>query len=328
MALLAFLLECAATVALVGLATSVLAWPALPLLRLRGLRHWPALRADLAFLLGTLPALVSLALGAAAAAPPFFAALGRVADHCSSHGHHAHLCFLHPSPVRPLLAAVGAASLAVFLFRVGAIVVAMVRTRRRLRALESLGVLRPGAFPIVALPGAPRLCHAAGLVRRRILLSMALEASLSPEELGSALAHEEAHLRRRDPLLGWLLELAGLFAAPFFARACASAYHTAAEEACDAEAAVRMGEGALVAAALVKVAALQRQSAHVLPEAPAFGALALEHRVRLLLEHEARATPAQALQAVAALILTAGLLLRGHSAFLHHAVETVLHLLF
>ncbi|WP_309891279.1 M56 family metallopeptidase [Archangium sp.] len=328
MAALAFLLECAATAALIGLTVSLLVWPVLLVLRGRALRRVPALRADLAFVLGTLPALASMGVVAAAAAPALAAALGLAADHCLGHGHHVHLCFLHSTHVRPLLAAVGAFSLAVFLFRAGGIVLRVLRMRARLSALESLGTPRPGLFPIVAIPGAPRLCHAAGFVRGRILLSASLEASLSPTELRSALAHEEAHLRRRDPLLGLLLGVAGLFAAPFLARACAAVYQTAAEEACDAEAAATMGDGGLVAGALVKVATLQRKLSNVAADAPAFGALALERRVRLLLDGEARATTARALRVAGAVALAAGLLVLAHTAFLHHAVETALHLLF
>ncbi|WP_095981149.1 M56 family metallopeptidase [Melittangium boletus] len=328
MAALAFLLECAATAALIGLAVSLLVWPALLVLRGRVLQRVPALRADLAFVLGMLPALVSMGVVAAAIAPPLAAALGLAADHCLSHGHHVHLCFVHSTHVRPLLAAVGAFALAVFLFRAGAVVLRLMRMRARLSALESLGTSRPGLFSIVAVPGAPRLCHAVGLVRRRILLSASLEESLTPAELRSALAHEEAHLRRRDPLLGLLLGVAGLFAAPFLARTCTTVYQTAAEEACDAEAAAAVGDGGLVAGALVKVAALQRKLSHVTGVEPAFGALALERRVRLLLDEEARASSAHALRVAGAVALAAGLFVLAHTTFLHHAVETALHLLF
>jgi hypothetical protein len=63
MAALAFLLECAATAALIGLAVSLLVWPTLLVLRGRALQRVPALRADLAFVLGTLPALASVGGG-------------------------------------------------------------------------------------------------------------------------------------------------------------------------------------------------------------------------------------------------------------------------
>jgi hypothetical protein len=54
----------------------------------------------------------------------------------------------------------------------------------------------------------------------------------------------------------------------------------------------------------------------------------LERRVRLLLDDEARATTAHALRVAGAVAFAAGLLALAHTAFLHHAVETALHLLF
>jgi Zn-dependent protease with chaperone function len=214
MAVLAFLLECAAAAAFIGLALSLVAWLLLAALRWPALRRLPAVRADLAFVLGALPAVGALAVVSAAAAPSLGAALGLWSDHCSSHGHHLHLCILHSAGLRPALAAAGAFSLAVFLFRAGWLARRVVEMRERLAALESLGTRRPGPFPIITVPGAPRLCHAAGHVHRRILVSESLAAALSAPELRGALAHEEAHLRRRDPLAGLLLAVAGLFTLP------------------------------------------------------------------------------------------------------------------
>lgn len=326
MALLAFLLECAATAAFIGTALSLLTWPLLAALRGSTLRRIPAVRADLAFVLGTLPAVGALVVVSAAAAPSLGAALGLWNDHCSSHGHHFHLCILHSAGLRPVLAAAGAFSLAIFLFRAGWLARRVVEMRERLAALEELGTWRPGPFPIIAVPGAPQLCHAVGHVHRRILVSESLTAALSAPELRGALAHEEAHLRRRDPLAGLLLAVAGLFTAPFFSRAFLSAWQTAAEEACDTDAACAVGDGSLVASALVRVATLQRQAAHTLEAVPAFGAIALERRVRLLLDGEARvASSARALLAVGSVGAVGLLLALQHAPFLHHAVETVLH---
>jgi Zn-dependent protease with chaperone function len=328
-ATLAFLLECAATAAFIGTALSLLTWPLLAVLRWPLLRRIPALRADLAFVLGTLPAVGALAVVSAAAAPSLGAVLGLWNDHCSDHGHHFHLCILHSGGLRPVLASAGGLALALFLFRAGWLAQRLVEMRERLAALEGLGKRRPGPFPIIAVPGAPQLCHAVGHVHRRILLSESLAEALSAPELSGALAHEEAHLRRHDPLAGLLLAVAGLFIAPFFSRAFLSAWQTAAEEACDTDAACTVGDGSLVASALVRVATLQRQAAHTMETAPAFGALALEQRVRLLLEGEARvATSARALLAAGGIGAVGVLLALEHASFLHHAVETVLHHLF
>jgi Zn-dependent protease with chaperone function len=254
------------------------------------------------------------------------AVLGWGRDHCASHGHHLHLCLLHSAGLRPTLAVIGALALAVFLFRAGALVHRIVRMRARLAALEALGTSRPGPFPVVLLPGAPRLCHAAGTFHRRILLSASIEEALPPRELEGALAHEEAHLRRRDPLMGLLLASAGLFMPPLLARAFLTTWQAASEEACDADAVETVGDSTLVASALVKMAALQQRASQA--GAPAFGEVALERRIRLLLDGQVRgAMVSLALMAAAVTAAVTLLLALLHSSFLHHAVETALSLI-
>ena len=46
-----------------------------------------------------------------------------------------------------------------------------------------------------------------GVVRATVVLPAALVEELSREELTAVLAHEFAHLRRRDPAFGWLLAI-------------------------------------------------------------------------------------------------------------------------
>ncbi|MCE9671702.1 M56 family metallopeptidase [Myxococcus stipitatus] len=293
------------------------AWPS------RGGR--PALRADGAFVLGTLPAVVALAVVAAAAAPSLSAMLGWSRDHCGGHGHHLHLCLLHSSGVRPVLAVTGAAALATLLFRAGGLAWRILQTRSRLAALEALGVARHGPFPVVLVPGAPRLCHAAGVLRRRVLLSASMEEALTPRQLRCVLAHEEAHLHRRDPLASLMLCVAGLFAPPPLARGFLARYQLAAEQACDAEAMRAVGDGMAVAEALVKMAGLQRGAREV-AAVPAFGKLALEARVKALLDEEALQPGASRALLLGVSAATAVLVLALlHAASLHHAVETALH---
>lgn len=329
MAVLAFVLECSAAATFIGWACSLLLWPALAAARRSRLWRAPALRADLAFLLGALPALTSLAVVTAAAAPSVAAALGFAADHCPGHGHHLHLCIVHSTGLRPALGTAGVFALAAFFFRALALVQRARGMRARLTALEALGTAREGRFPIVAVPGAPTLCHAVGLARRRVLISASLEEALSPLELKATLAHEEAHLNRRDPLTGLLLAFAGLFTAPIVARAFLAAWQMASEEAADAEAARAVGDGSCVAGALVRVASLQHRASAAPMATSAFGELALERRVRLLLQDEDRRVyPASALFLAGLTSLAGGTLALAHAASLHHAVETALHRFF
>ena len=81
-----------------------------------------------------------------------------------------------------------------------------------------------------------------GVFQPRILLPRGMAAALTPEKLGHVLLHEEAHVRRRDPL--WLLiaELAhALLCWHPLAEWCRRSLARAAEDACDARV---LGHGA------------------------------------------------------------------------------------
>ncbi|WP_373045729.1 M56 family metallopeptidase [Vulgatibacter sp.] len=318
-AALAFLLELAALAALTGTLVSLaagLAWWSLGA-RVRS----PFVRADLAFLLGTLPATATLAVLLAAIAPPLRALFGGP-DHCVDHAHHLHLCLIHFAGLRPGLAVAGAAALAAFAWRLGTFLAGERAATRRLRLLEGLGEARTDAHgsTLLLLPGAPGLCHAAGILRRRIFLSASLAGRLDPGALEGALAHERAHLRRRDPLSRLLLAGAGLFALPFVARTLARAHRDAAEEACDLHAAAEVGDGALVASALVQVAKLQRDVQHL---ALAFGGSALERRVRALLDVPPRTRTPLSLALGCSVLLAGAAVALAFDDAIHHAVETL-----
>jgi beta-lactamase regulating signal transducer with metallopeptidase domain len=327
--LLGFVLECAATAAFIGTGASLLALGAFHALKPFTNSWRPARRADAIFLMATAPAALCISVVAAAAAPSLASALGLASDHCTIHRHHLHLCIVHSSGLRPLLAALGAFALAIFLFRAGLLLKRLLETKSQLRALERLGTRRIGRFPVISVPGAPRLCHAVGLRDRRVVVSEDLASTIGAMEFDAALAHEEAHLRRRDPAAFLGLSIASLFAVPVIARYLSVRFQEAAEEACDAEAAAAVADPPLVAAALVKVASLQREAPVSGARMSAFGETALERRVRfLLLDAAPGIAPARAILVAAtatAAAFTVALLQAGH---VHHAVETALHFFF
>jgi Zn-dependent protease with chaperone function len=159
------------------------------------------------------------------------------------------------------------------------------------------------------------------VIRPRIFISRSLGETLSPELLRAAIAHEEAHLVRRDPLARLILGGAGVFALPRIARAFELAFRDASEEACDASAARNVGDPFVVADALVSVARLQLSSASGLL---AFGASALERRVRALIDGALEVRSARFLSGLAlAVVLTAAIAGPHHGA-IHHTVETLL----
>jgi hypothetical protein len=121
-----------------------------------------------------------------------------------------------------------------------------------------------------------------GLWRPQIVVAKGLDDTLDAESLAAAIAHERAHVRRRDPLRIWLAQMATDVQGPFAKRRFA-AWADALELARDEEARVEGVPGEDLAAAVVAVAKLA---------VPARGALAaltgteasLSLRVRRLLE--------------------------------------------
>ncbi|MFL5250933.1 MAG: M56 family metallopeptidase [Myxococcales bacterium] len=328
MAILGFALECAAVAAAIGTAASLLVLAAMRALRPALQQVSASLRGDLFFLTGTLPAAAAVAGIAAAAAPSIGVALGLASDHCTTHTDHLHLCFVHPTGLSPALAALGAFALAAFVFRASTLACNVLGIRRKLWQLERISRGVRGRFPIFLVPGAPRLCHATGVLRPRILLSRGLLQSIGHTEVRGAVAHERAHLLRRDPLANLLLSAAGLFVPPPLAARFQQEYRIAAEEACDADAAEAMGDPALVADALLQVAAAQHAVSFG-DAVPAFGELALEARIaRLLARERPVARPARALVLTAAAVCGIGAAAMTSALPVHDAVETVLFHLF
>ncbi|MBI4819650.1 MAG: M56 family metallopeptidase [Deltaproteobacteria bacterium] len=313
-----FVLECVAIAVLIGACASIasiMLWPALG--RVLPSAAW---RADAAFVLGTMPAVLSVIGTAAAAAPPISSALGYGVDHCPTHGHHLHLCLVHSSAS---LAPAGALLSCWLLLRTLSLARRLVATSRDLGALQRLGE-RSSKSLVICVPGSPRICHAVGFVRGRILLSTSLARALPPHHLACALAHERAHLRRRDPLTSLLLSVAGLVQLPGVSGALARAFRVAAEEACDDFAAREVGDPVRVAEALVAVAELQRAQPGFDEAVHAFGEHALERRIRRLLHGRGRAGRARGLALAMLASGACALLATRHTSALHHLVETAL----
>jgi Zn-dependent protease with chaperone function len=283
-----------------------------------------ASQADLAFVLGLLPALLAVGAVVGTLLPSLMTLAGVMPDHCDDHDHHVHLCLVHDAHTPAWWSAVGAIAAAIFTVRATWVAAGALRRHRSIRALERLGTpgLRAG-FPTVRVPGAPRLCLATGLFRRRIVYSASLEAHLSAAELDAALAHEAAHLHRRDPLSSAALRVAGLFTLPSVAARIQGEFSAAAERACDAAAAQVHGPET-VARALVAAARAQSFASSGL----ALTGHPLAARVAALLAaHAPRVTPAKG--GAVALALCVGVLgtVCVFALELHHAVETLLSLI-
>jgi Zn-dependent protease with chaperone function len=110
------------------------------------------------------------------------------------------------------------------------------------------------------LPTDSAYCFAVGILRPRIYVAEKLLAELPPRETEAMVAHEAAHIKRRDNLmLAALTTLNCLIPLPG-ARILLADWSAAAERACDEDAACTVGSRCDVAAALVNVASLSHRS--------------------------------------------------------------------
>lgn len=261
---------------------------------------------------------VSAGLAFALVVPTALDLLGVHPDHCHAHDHGLHLCGVHGDAYAPLLL-------------LGAVLVPLVAgcgfvTARRLwrasvdlRALQALGA-RSGA--LIEVPGEAPLCLATGVLRPRVLLSTGLRAQLGAPAVEAALAHEHAHLRRRDPAALLFLQIAATFGLP--GSGLVSAFRGAAEESADAEAAAELG-GVAVADALVRMARLMSEQAGAPSiSALAFGAHPLEQRVLRLLEGPATPVKAHGLLLTGVILFAAIVLGTVGAEPIHHLIEDLL----
>jgi Zn-dependent protease with chaperone function len=290
------------------------------------LSRWePSTRHRALMLLAALPALSAVVLLFVASLPSLLALLVPGLDHCSSHqDRHAHLCFVHLPRVgihTGLL--VGLVFLASYaLLRGGLAVSSAVRALRVVATLARTGEHRSDLGITIVETRQP-VCFAAGLLRPRVLLSRGLFESLSGEQRAVILAHERAHVMRRDALLASVAQALAAFHLPGIGRWLVAELEVAAEQACDEEAARCVSDRVAVAAAILAFErAAQGLAAHDLGVVSAgFGARAVERRVEALLgdppQRQSLRPVVIALSAAAA-----GLLLLANQ--LHHLTESVL----
>lgn len=137
-----------------------------------------------------------------------------------------------------------------------------------------------------SIPAARPSCFTLGLLWPRVYLTTGLQAQLSPRDLEAVLAHEAAHVRRRDTLLGAVLTLFYTLLPLPGSRLLLRDWSLAVERACDREAARRIGSRYDVALALVRVARLVALPAAALPNSACFTEWGedVEGRVQALLQ--------------------------------------------
>ena len=271
----------------------------------------PVATATILLLAAVLPSLVSLVLPAL--------------DHCPAHDDgHLHLCFVHLPAVAPsatVLLVVSALALYLTLQLT-------ITTRRALRTARVLSVLERTGHPrcdlgVTVIETPEPVCLAVGLLRPRILLARSLLLQLDASERTVVLAHERAHVVRRDALVGALVRCLSTFHLPHVGRWLVRELDVAAEQACDERAASAVGDRLLVAATILQVerALGCRTSEPYTPLALAFGAAAVERRVAALLVDSPRP---RSLGALKFLFAIGGFCALVGAAELHHLTESLL----
>lgn len=248
------------------------------------------------------PPVVALVLIGAGFWPGVRAALGGAPDHCAEAiARGPHLCWLHAAgepggmahdlAVIALILLLGAVA-SWHAFQWG-------QALGRLRLLDSLavpsreaevrtalataGVTWPGDLTVVSFERP--MCFVVGVRHPRLLISTAVLDELSAADLRVIVAHESAHLARRDNFWRLAGHLAMLFHLPGLGRHTFQRWVIAAEVACDDVAARAMGSRLEVAEALVHFQRLAQQRGTARAYGAAFwGDDALETRVHLLLD--------------------------------------------
>jgi Zn-dependent protease with chaperone function len=331
-------LLCAAATAALAFAVSALAG-ALAVASRRALDALtPAAQARVLLVLALLPAVASIAVMIAALAPTF----GWIADHClraiELHTH-PHICAAHhvaTEPALPLLILVG-----LLLARLAQTGLRLAwQARRALAARRALELVASAAIPgdtpaeisgLRVLPFDEPQAFVLGLWRPRLYVTAGLLSSAHREHLEPVLAHEHAHLRRRDSIRRLVSSLALAFHLPGIAGWLERQLARAHELAADAEAAAVVQSPERVARALVQLTRVQRRMpssalAGGLAGMLAFGGAEVEARVTSLLDPRPRCDQPRA-RTITLVAAIACVLLGAAADPVHHGVEMLLGLL-
>lgn len=276
-------------------------------------------------LLAALPLVLATALLFAASLPSLIALVLPGRDHCVVHDDgHAHLCFVHLPP-SGIHAGLLVALLALVLVPVvrGAVTTWRVRGAERIVAVLAATGEHHVDLGVTILESAHPLCFTAGLLRPRVLLSRGLFDTLTSEERSVVLAHEHAHVRRRDALTASVVDMLGVLQTRHIRRWLVRELSVAAEQACDEEAAASVRDRVAVAATILCVERMTRDAklSALDPVTVAFGACAVQRRVESLLGDPLLPRSLRRVGVIVGAVVFAVLVLANE---VHHVTESVL----
>jgi beta-lactamase regulating signal transducer with metallopeptidase domain len=290
----------------------------------------PAAQARVLLVLAILPAITSIAVMTTALSPTF----GWIADHClrafELHTH-PHICAAHhvaTEPALPLmiLAALLLGRLVLTVLRLawqGKRAAAARRALERIASTEAPGEAPGDTRRLRVLPFDEPQAFVLGLWRPLLFVTRGLVSGAHREHLEPVLAHERAHLRRRDSLRRLVSSLALAFHLPGVAGRLERQLVRAHELAADAEAAAAVQSPERVAHALVQLTRVRRRAP---ASALAFDGADVEARVTSLLDPRPRHDQPQA-RTIGLVAVIACVLLGAGADLVHHGVEILLGLL-
>jgi Zn-dependent protease with chaperone function len=302
-----------------GAVTTTLAYPAFRARRPRPsevtVRLWAAA-----------PLLTGLIGTALCFLPALLSTLGMGADHCPAHdNHHAHFCWAHP-PASPgslrgwLFMGVVALLVAIPFIRVAR---ELFRSRRLKASLLAAGTRLDDEVSVVET--SRPLALTLGLFRPLAFVSRGLLDAVPADQSAAVVSHERAHVRGRDLLALVLVRLCCLLHLPRTGRRIVADLACAQELRCDRQAAVSVGDAAIVASAIVTLERLQLAAPSAQLGA-AFGGSDVTLRVEALLEIQPDPVPRRGWLTALVVVAASALLIAG-APVLHHAAETLLELL-
>ncbi|NWF37973.1 M56 family metallopeptidase [Mariprofundus sp. NF] len=213
-----------------------------PFARQRLAKLPPQLRSNI--LLGWLvaPAFIGGVLSLLSFMPSLISLFGFVPDHCSVHDGHLHLCLIHPPlPVDSSILQFFLVTLVgVTIYFIGISIFDLLRAHKFQRTLMAASYPHE-TYPIRIVDWDMPLALSAGIRRMRVFISSQLVETLSPKQLEVVIAHEQAHLSRRDPLRHFIAHAFSFAHIPWLRKGLLMDFDLATEQTCDDLAATKTG---------------------------------------------------------------------------------------
>jgi hypothetical protein len=227
---------------------------------------------------------VPLMVIGAALLPGLWGYMGHQFDHCSAHGgaHGHQLCMVHlpHAATDPMIGIIVSGLIAMCFLVVALFAIRVSRESRLAQTLVLLSQPTDWGTNVRLMDGPEPVACTVGTRRGTILLSRGLVDGLTPKQVSIVLAHEQAHVRRRDVITALGDRFASLLLPTVISRPLVNQITLAREQLCDAASASEVGSPLDVACTILAVA---RMGAYRPCVGHYFGDGELEARIQYLL---------------------------------------------